>query len=202
MKKYDLILVIPQLNDWESLEILLKRLKFLADNNPIENFLVLIIDDHSSNQENLNQFQTDKCEIKIVRLLKNMGHQRAIAIGLCYAFDHTDSKWIGVMDADGEDKPEDLFFLYDSAKQENQSIFAKRSKRSEGLAFRFFYSLYKAIFFLLTGKKISFGNFSIIKRTDLQALVVDSNLWNNYAIGFLKSKINFGTLKIETPLKP
>jgi hypothetical protein len=197
VKKYDLILVIPHLNDWPSLEILLKELKILTNKKSIENVLVLIIDDHSFVNVNLNHNESENFEIKIVRLMKNMGHQRAIAIGLCYAFENYESNWIGVMDVDGEDKPEDLFLLYTMALKEDQSVFAKRSKRSEGMIFKLFYLLYKLVFITLTGEKIGFGNFSVIKRNALQSLVIDSNIWNNYAIGFLKSKITFGTLKTE-----
>ena len=41
-------------------------------------------------------------DIEVVQLRRNVGHQRAIAIGLCYVETTTSADFIVVMDADGK----------------------------------------------------------------------------------------------------
>ncbi|MEP0711058.1 MAG: glycosyltransferase [Algoriphagus sp.] len=147
-------------------------------------------------EKSLDLEKYSNLKILLIRLVKNMGHQRAIAVGLCYAYETIQSEWVGIMDSDGEDQPHELFRLAAEAKTHNSSAFAKRSKRSEGLLFRMFYVLYKSIFQLLCGQRVNFGNFSVIKGTILKSLVHESNLWNNYAIAFLKLKKPF--IRIST----
>ena len=69
-----------------------------------------------------------------------------------YEFDY-----IILMDADGEDRPEeirDLIFKID--KDPKTSIVAKRVKRSEGPIFRVFYQCHKILTFIFTGKLMNF----------------------------------------------
>lgn len=197
MENHYLTLVIPQHNDWESLAYLLTEINSFALHESKEKICVLVVDDFSKSKEQFNIHGLDKLDLKVIRTVQNMGHQRAIAIGLCYAYDHLPSKWIGVLDADGEDQPSDLFRLVEAAEKYSTTVFAKRIKRSEGIVFKLFYWIYKLIFWLSSGRQIDFGNFSVIDRTQIKAIVHDSNLWNNFAVAFLKSKIPFETINTE-----
>ncbi|MBN7812949.1 glycosyltransferase [Algoriphagus sp. H41] len=194
LEKSRLTLVVPQHNDWECAQVLLDQINELADRFSVDKISVVLVDDFSDQINGLIELDWDRLDIKIIRLVQNLGHQRAIAIGLCYAYDHYDGDWIGVMDADGEDRPEDLFKLWNQAKKQSASVFAHRNKRSEGMLFKLFYWLYKFVFWICSGKRISFGNFSVIRGDRLKALVHDPNLWNNYPAAFLKSKIGYSTL--------
>ena len=64
------------------------------------------------------------------------------------------------MDADGEDRPEDVPTLYKACEAEKYGkiIFAERAERSEGVPFKIGYGLYKKCFKILVGKEINFGN--------------------------------------------
>lgn len=201
MEKILIALVIPVLDDWKSLALLLP----LLDKNLNDAQLsveVIVVDDGSSisfeeakmampNFENLRK-------ISILELKRNLGHQRAIALGLTFAAVELDCKAVVVMDGDGEDKAEDVVRLIEKCREEHFSklIFAKRSKRSEGFTFKFFYSLYKFFYKILTGQTIRFGNFSIVPRSILRRLVVVSEVWNHYAVGALKAKVAY--LEIDT----
>ena len=48
----------------------------------------------------------------------------------------------------------------------NNSVVAKRVKRSEGVFFQFLYQLHKLITLIFTGKNINFGNFSCLTKKD------------------------------------
>ena len=79
------------------------------------------------------------------------------------------------MDADGEDRPEDVSRLAAAWSEDtNRIVVAQRGERSEGLAFRFFYAIYKLTFRIMTGQKIDFGNFCLLPRESLRALNVQS----------------------------
>ena len=73
----------------------------------------------------------------MLRLRRNLGHQRAIAIGLTYiqAQMTTAYEAVVVMDGDGEDAPEDVPRLLARLEAEGgrSIVFAERTRRSESL---------------------------------------------------------------------
>jgi hypothetical protein len=104
----------------------------------------------------------DSCvaAIEILHLALNLGHQRAIAVGLCAIADRAHFDAVLVMDCDGEDRPIDIaVLLAASLKHPAHVVLARRAKRSESPAFRLLYFVYKLVFHLLSGQAISFGNY-------------------------------------------
>jgi hypothetical protein len=97
------------------------------------------------------------------------------------------------MDADGEDRPEDILLLLKAMESAPQStsVFAERGKRLESLLFRGFYNLYRALHRILTGRDIRFGNFSVLPFSHLDTLVLFPEMWNHYAATFLKSRLPY-----------
>lgn len=201
MEKTLTAIVIPVLDDWKSLALLLPLLdeNFTDEDLSVE---IIIVDDGSSVSFEEAQMVLPKfsnlSRISILELKRNLGHQRAIALGLTYASVELDCGAAIVMDGDGEDKPADAVRLLEKCRSENYSkmIFAKRSKRSEGFGFRFFYSLYKFFYQILTGRAIRFGNFSVVPRRILRRLVVVSEIWNHYAVGAMKARVPY--LEVDT----
>jgi glycosyltransferase involved in cell wall biosynthesis len=97
----------------------------------------------------------------VITLKRNVGHQRAIAVGLNYVAECLNSTTkVVVMDSDGEDRPQAIGSLLEPLKiSDVDVVVAERRNRVETLRFRAFYVIYKRIFQALTGRKISFGNF-------------------------------------------
>jgi hypothetical protein len=137
--------------------------------------------------------------IEIVTLNRNMGSQRAIAIGLSHVFETNSTDAVVVMDSDGEDRPVDAVKLIETFEGQSTPaiIFAARAKRSETALFRICYQFYRALHFVLTGYGIRFGNFSIVPRALLGRLVVDPNLWLHYAASVVSSRIPYKTIPTE-----
>jgi hypothetical protein len=73
-------------------------------------------------------------------------------------------------------------------------VLARRAKRSESLAFRFWYFVYKLGFHLLSGQAIGFGNYSLIPMSAVQRLVHMPELWNNLAACILRSRLPYTTV--------
>lgn len=134
--------------------------------------------------------------IEVVTLNRNVGSQRAIAVGLSHVFETKSADAVVIMDSDGEDRPEDLIRLVESfaGQEEPQVIFAARVRRSESGLFRICYQFYRALHFFLTGYGIRFGNFSIVPRALLGRLVVDPNLWLHFAATVVSSRIPYTTI--------
>ena len=189
------VIIIPQFNDWEALNLLIEKINADLDTPILQNTTLLIVDDCSSRLRTEAFAPFGGKELKVLRLYRNLGHQKAIAIGLSYAAEHMQTDKVIVMDADGEDAPGDINKLAArSIEEPGKIIFAERNKRTEGILFRSFYVIYKYIFKLLTGKVITFGNFSLVPQSRLQNLVRVSEIWNNYLGGIIKSRIPYDSV--------
>ena len=188
-----IIILTPVYNDGESLNILLNELAVSLKEFADTRFSVLIIDDGS----------TDKLEIKVpipfslqvLHLQRNIGHQKAIAVGLAYIKENLPCDKVLVMDSDGEDRPEDsAALLHHSTSNPDKIIFAQRKSRQEGTGFRFFYRIYKFAFRILTGKRIAFGNFLLIPKPLLDKAVYYSEIWNHIAGGIIKTGLPYTSI--------
>ena len=104
-------------------------------------------------------------DVSVVTMPYNFGHQRALVHGLReFLTEGRPDCLIVTMDADGEDRPEDLPALLSAwEKQGDQSVvvLAKRTKREETIFFKVFYHLYKRVFRFLTGTVIQTGNYAV-----------------------------------------
>jgi hypothetical protein len=188
-----LCVVVPVFDDWTSLKVLLGRLNEVAMTLATRIF-VTVVDDGSIEpmEESIGDLSelTSLLGIEVLHLAVNVGHQRAIAIGLCDALEEHSMDAVLVMDGDGEDLPESIASLLDRAEgRKDFCIVAKRGKRIEKISFKLSYLLYKAVFRLLTGKEISFGSFSLTSRGYLRRLVMTSELWNNLPAAILRSRL-------------
>ena len=123
---------------------------------------------------------------------------RAIAVGLCRAADSEDCDAVLVMDSDGEDPPESISLLLERARGQREfCIVAKRRRRSESFAFKASYVIYRSVFRLVTGRKIRFGNFSLISAGNVRRLTMIPDLWNNLAAAVLRSRLPLDQVPID-----
>lgn len=189
----------PVFNDWESLNVLTTQIEKMQTKNFNISFSIIVVNDGST-EENKFVFYNKFVDRTILNLKVNIGHQRAIAVGLQYIYNETkDYDYVVVMDCDGEDKPEDIVLLLEKAFVEDSKkiIFAQRKKRQESILFKTGYFFYKYLFYFLTGQKINFGNFSLIPKTLLGKVVHQNNIWNHYSGGIIQSKIPFDKVLLD-----
>lgn len=184
--------VIPVLNDWVSLDRLLGELDGL-EGLAGSRFVVVIVDDGSTPAGGTPGFVPSDGRVesvRVVRLATNLGHQRAIAVGLVIAGDTPDLDGVLVMDSDGEDRPLDVPALIRARRETPDAVIAAaRAKRSEGLAFRLSYSLYRLAFWGLTGRTIRFGNFCVLPIDAARSLTRNAAIWNNLAAAISRSRM-------------
>jgi len=189
------LIIVPVLNDEASLITLIRELaRELADRTAIS---LLVVDDGSIPPIDVGNVRF--LDGLVLTLSRNLGHQKAIAIGLAYAVANELADVFVVMDADGEDRPGDVPRLLTALESgpEFSVVVAQRMKRSEPLIFRAFYQLYRLLFFLLTGHRISFGNFCAMPIAAARRLVAMHELWVNFPATLIRSRLPL----IELPTK-
>jgi hypothetical protein len=129
-------------------------------------------------------------QIEVLQLQANLGHQRAICVGICYINEHLPCDAIVVMDADGEDRPEDAVRLIQLAiSRPAIALLAERRRRFAGVTFGLGYAIFRIVHLLLTGIPVRVGNFSLLPRSMLPTLTRMPELWNHYAGAVIKSRV-------------
>jgi hypothetical protein len=134
-----------------------------------------------------------------LKLRRNVGHQRAIALGLGYVSEHVQPhQRVVVMDSDGEDLPSTILSLLQGLKSDQVDVVvAQRKSRVESLRFKAFYAVYKRFFSLMTGRSISFGNFMAMKPKALKRLAIMQEASIHVAAAVLASKLRTGTCALD-----
>lgn len=187
-----LTILIPVYDDWEAVALVLPVLdEALRDHGPAQ---VLLVDDGSAQPPptRLEGFAPRSLErVRCLRLRRNLGHQRAIAVGLGWIAAEIDPPAVVVMDGDGEDSPKDVPRLIDECRRNDDArvVFAGRKRRSETAIFRAFYFVYRMMHRVFIGHSVRVGNFSVVPRSCLHRLIVVSELWNHYAASVFKARL-------------
>ena len=193
-------IIIPILDDWECAVILCQMLNQAFDSFPEYSVSLIFVDDGSRSRPDLAEFEVSSLkEVEILCLVGNVGHQRAIALGLSYVQFNRPCDMLVIMDGDGEDKPEDVPKLLKALESDASSsaVFAERQARLESVGFRAGYLMYKILHRILTGLPIRFGNFSALRFSVLPRLTMMPELWVHYAATALLSRIPFIALPLD-----
>jgi polyisoprenyl-phosphate glycosyltransferase len=199
-----IVILIPVYNDWASLSELLSHLGERLQGRT-DQFHLVLVDDASDDPppSSLPNSPNVFSESTLLQLRCNLGHQRAIAVGLTWLYHNEVFDAVVVMDGDGEDKPEDVPRFMDKFVENGgtTAVFAERTRRSEGLRFTFFYKLYQLGHRLLTGLPVKIGNFSVLPGKFLHSLVVSNHLWNHYAATVVRLRLGMTTVPTTRGLR-
>lgn len=156
------IIITPVYEDRPAFLIFLKE---LFEKRGAEFTLVAVDDGSLDYPIDSMDFPSGSQKSYILRLRRNVGHQRAISVGLAFVmtnFSHTRS--IVIIDSDGEDSPVSVQLLLSELADPNVDIVvAERAGRVESWQFKLFYQTYKVLFKGLTGRVVSFGNFMAMR---------------------------------------
>lgn len=196
MRHPKLIVVTPVFEDTEASSILFSE---LAKSCGTE-IHVVAVDDGSVRQPlTLQGMNRANLHGTVIKLKRNVGHQRAIAVGLGYVAEHfSQIDRVVVMDSDGEDLPETIGNLLDELdSSELDVVVAQRKSRVETLRFKAFYLVYKWLFSLLTGRKISFGNFMAMTGPAVRRLASMGELATHVAGTVLVSRLRWRTCSLD-----
>ena len=180
MKK--IIILIPVYNDWDSLKKLIMEInEHIKVFNDIK-FECLIVNDASTIQQTEITKPSKFESMEILNMRENRGHARCNAFGIRHIYQNKEFDYLILMDGDGEDRPIEIKSLVEKINKDPKvSVVAKRVKRSEGMLFQLLYQAHKLITLCFTGKKINFGNYSILTRDDVGKLHSKASLWSSFS---------------------
>ena len=167
-------IISPCHNEGDIIERFLQRLESTVSSLDGE-FHVVIVNDGSTDNTNAIlhnfQFSNQNIALSVIETKKNVGHQSAIYQGMVFAAELACDKFI-IMDSDGEDDPKAIKELVEVSDKD--IVHVVRGKRSEGFIFKLFYFFYKLVFYVVTGKKMNFGNYCMVNKRIL-TIMVDSS---------------------------
>jgi glycosyltransferase involved in cell wall biosynthesis len=185
MSDTPIAVLMPVYDDWDAARVVIARVRTALRGTPCT---FVLVDDGSDQLPPADMATKD---LRIIRLRRNLGHQRAICVGLCWIRERLRARRVVIMDADGEDVPEDVATLLATFEGagDRAVTFARRRRRSERAGFRALYTLYRWLHLWLTGISVRVGNFSVVGAEHIERLAVSSELWNHYAASVFKSRL-------------
>jgi glycosyltransferase involved in cell wall biosynthesis len=160
-------IVSPCYKDVPSFVILRERILEIASTDHTlssSDVRFVVVDDTAGYDNRITQLMAYP-DVRVITPPFNLGHQRALVYGLRLILsDVVESDVIVTMDADGEDRPEDLPRLIGTMLASPGELgllcVARRTKRSESLRFRVLYFFFRVMFQALTGTVVRSGNYA------------------------------------------
>ncbi len=160
--------ITPVYNDAASFLILRDRVTEVLAADPAEHEppRFVVIDDTAGQDPGVGPLG-ELSDVTVLQPPFNLGHQRGIVYALRKVLPQVgDQDAVVTMDADGEDRPEDLPRLLGALRGENPSasrvVLALRTRRHEPLAFKLLYRCFRLLFRTLTGTTVRTGNFAVL----------------------------------------
>jgi len=156
----------PVYRDVRSFRILHERLLGeLAGSAAASGEIRFVAIDDTAGQDPEMASLMDLGDVTVLRPPFNLGHQRALVYALRKALPQiADDDAVVTLDADGEDRPEDLPRLLGALagrpEEERRVVLALRTKRREPLGFKVLYRLFRLLFRSLTGATVRSGNYA------------------------------------------
>ena len=199
-------IVVPVYNDWAAFRRLAQVIDTVCEATNLH-AEIIVVDDGSwqPGDEVLREVACAARHIRLVPavLVTNLGHQRAIAVGLVLANERASTyRAVVVMDGDGEDPPEHLpALLRESAARPDAVICVRRGRRFDGMRFMLGYAAFKAVFSVSTGLSIDFGHYCVIPTRALDRLVHSPALWSHFAAALLRSGLPLHRVRLDRGMR-
>jgi hypothetical protein len=158
----------PVYRDVRSFRILRERLlQVLADDPEANGDIRFLAVDDTAGQDPEVESLASLEYVTVIYPPFNLGHQRALVYALRKTLAEIgDEDAVVTMDADGEDRPEDLPRLLAKLRAqppgERPAVLALRTKRRESIGFKLLYRLFRLLFRSLTGATVRSGNFAAL----------------------------------------
>ncbi len=136
-----------------------------------DEYEILLVDDNSFDDSwiTIKELNDKNNRVKGIKFSRNFGQHKAIFAGL----ENSKGEWIVVMDCDLQDRPEEIFNLYQVAVNDNVNmVLGKRTNRNDKLLKKQFSRLfYKVLGFLTdTTQDSEIANFGIYNRKVISAI--------------------------------
>ena len=167
----DLSVVVPMFNEQEVLPLFYTRLRTALDQLDISYEVVAVDDGSRDDTAQLTESErADWPELRLVRLMRNSGHQAAIGAGL----ERSRGDYAITIDADLQDPPEAIGPMYSLARDRNLDVVygVREDRSSDSLGKRIPARLYYRLMRRLVGPQMpaDAGDFRLMSRRVLRAV--------------------------------
>ncbi len=167
----DLSVVVPMFNEEEVLPLFYSRLRTALDQLDISYEVVAVDDGSRDDTARLTESErADWPELRLVRLMRNSGHQAAIGAGL----ERSRGDFAITIDADLQDPPEAIGPMYALARDQNLDVVygVREDRSSDSLGKRIPARLYYRLMRRLVGPQMpaDAGDFRLMSRRVLRAV--------------------------------
>ena len=181
-------ILIPAYNDWRSAFKLLEDVNSEVSKLEGEFSIIIVNDTSSEDRPELLDDLVSLKSIQVINMRENRGHARCNAAGLKYINEREDFDYIIPMDADGEDRPQELSLLIEKIKEyPNTVVTANRVKRSEGYLFKFCYLVHKYLTLVFTGQTIKYGNYTCLPKSIVNKMINEAATWSSFSGSLAKT---------------
>jgi glycosyltransferase involved in cell wall biosynthesis len=164
-----LAIVVPVFNSATTLQELADRLSQVCSSLNLD-WELHLIDDGSADQSwvLIEQLAQRDTRIQGIRLTRNFGQHHALTAGL----DACDADWVVLMDADLQDRPEEIPALLNKARDGFDVVLARRTERADAWGKQWSARLFYRVFGWLTGTRWdpAVGVFRVLSRAVVQEL--------------------------------
>lgn len=170
-ERLDLSVVVPMFNEEQVLPLLLDRLRPVLDGLQLR-YEVVCVDDGSTDRTAALLMEATRSwrELRLVRLVRNAGHQAALSAGFVTAR----GRYVVTMDADLQDPPETIPEMLDTALARGLDVvYAVRTDRSSDSWFkRTTGALYYRMMRRVAGEQVphNAGDFRLVSRRVVEAI--------------------------------
>ena len=175
-------ILIPAYNDWRSAFKLLEKINSEVSKLDNEFSVIMVNDASSEDRPKLLDDLASLKSIQVINMKENRGHARSNATGLKYINEKEEFDYIIPMDADGEDRPQELSLLIKKINDYPDTVVtADRVKRSETFIFKFCYLAHKYLTFVFTGQTIKYGNYTCLPKSTVNKMVSEPATWSSFS---------------------
>ena len=167
----DLSVVVPMFNEQQVLPLFYPRLRSALDQLDISYEVVAVDDGSRDGTARLTESERASWpELRLLRLLRNSGHQAAIGAGL----ERCRGDYAITIDADLQDPPEAIVPMYSLARDQNLDVVygVREDRSSDSWAKRTCAHLYYRLMRRLVGPQLPYdaGDFRLMSRRVLRAV--------------------------------
>jgi glycosyltransferase involved in cell wall biosynthesis len=186
----DLTLVVPGLNEAESLPLLEAQVREAL--GPDSSYELIFVDDGSTDNswQVIQELHESNPAVRGIRLRKNFGKAMALAAG----FEHARGEIVVMMDADLQDDPADLPKMIEKIKQNLDVVVGWKVERHDPLNRRIFSKIFNTTVGYVTGVRLHdmHCGFKAYRREVLESIPIYGDLfrfipvlasWQGFSVG-------------------
>jgi glycosyltransferase involved in cell wall biosynthesis len=128
-KRIDVSIVIPMLNEEESISLLLQEIEAVVSKTRGTTFEIIVVDDGSTDLSacRVKEFSKTIPEIRLVKLKRRFGQTAAMAAGI----DNSTGRIVVTLDADGQNDPGDIPLILSKMSEGFDCVSGRRAKRRD-----------------------------------------------------------------------